>query len=241
MQQKSPAEQFLLLISLECNLRCPDCLYAKVLGNGHMPVKLVREKILPHLTGKHHVFIAGGEPTQHPSFWKIVGMIAGKKPAFVQILSNGIPFSKTQAQANAFASRMAKLAKLSGTPLFLRVSVDDAHSAKLKGGFAEMKKRVGILQNAFEKKPALGIWFFSSAGRGQTQQELIKKYCLPKDRTRFGTWVEGPFKQAGTVRRVSINPVGDVFPTESEMLAGRAAGNLRKQSLGKILRQPRFH
>ncbi len=239
--RKSPAEQFLLLITLECGHNCPDCLYAEVLGQGHMPFKMVKEKIAPHIKTGHHVTVAGGEPTIHPNYWRIIKVLASKKPEYLQVITNGVSFSNSKMQATEFASRLDKMAAVTHTPLLIRVSVDDFHAKRLKGGEVEMARRVKVIRGAFKKAHHVGLSFCAGLKRRQSGTALIKKYHLPREATDFFLWQRGRFKQAGTEQKMVITPKGVVYSTEQKMLLRQdALGRLRgKTSLGRIVRKRR--
>jgi organic radical activating enzyme len=238
LYRKSPDENFLLLITLKCGRNCKDCLYAELRGKQHMPLKMIEKAIAPHVTKFHHLDISGGEPAEHPQFWKIVGLLAGRNPTYLQVITNGISFSGSLKAAKEFASRLGKISQKSGTPISVRVSVDDFHAARLRGKEAEMVRRVKRIREAMESSPHLGLFFCSGTRKGQTKARLIRKYGLPKDRVISMPWKTGRQRKGGSFRRVLITPKGLVYRTERDMLqSSQPLGSLKKTKLPKILRR----
>ncbi len=234
--KKSPDEQMMLLITWNCNAKCPGCVYEKMLGKMHMPMKTFTKasKSIGHF---HEITIAGGEPTIHPKFWKMIEMVAARKPGWMQVITNGFAFSKTQRAAKEFLARMNAMATKAGVPILLRVSVDDFHARSLKGGAAELKSRVQNLLKVEPKKGMLELGFCASAAPRQSERALLRKYGLPKAKTYLGYWERG--KSGGTKPATIIAPDGHVYARESHLVEGkkRAMGNIRKEPLHKIRRR----
>lgn len=240
MPRKSPDEQLLLLITLKCKHGCPDCIYAEILGDKHIPMGIFRSRILPHVTEYHQITIAGGEPTLHPDFWNIVQMLAARKPEHLQIITNGVGFSNRAKQARNFLYALDSISGKTGTHIILRVSVDDYHAARLKGKAAELTERVKRVIAAEKGLQHLNLMFCAGRAPGQTMESLAKKYGLPMEKTISMSWKAGTGKPGGTMQKVVIEPSGEVFPTEEAMLKGRPIGNLRKERLPRILRRRHF-
>jgi hypothetical protein len=184
----------------------------------------------------HEVTVAGGEPTLHPKFWQMIERIISKKPQWLQVISNGVSFSKTQASAKAWLSRLESLAQKAGVPVYVRVSVDDFHTRGLKGGAKEVRKRVRNILRAEPESRLVTVGFCSHTAPKQSERALLEKYGLPREKTFVGVWSKAA--SGGTVQTTLITPEGRVYARESHMVQGQLPlGNLKKEPLGKIRRR----
>ena len=234
--KKIPEEQYLMLVTWECDAKCPGCVYEKLLGKMHMPMTTFKcaANSISHF---HEITLEGGEPTSHPKFWQMVELVAAKKPQWLQIISNGLRFSHTQKKARAFMSKLNKISTRTGTDVLLRLSVDDFHARALKGGEAEMARRVANVLKVAPKRGNLEVQFCSQRAPRQSEGAVRKKYGLPKDCTSFGVWEHG--KSGGTIQRTIITPKGHVFARESHLAEGskKALGNVMRNSMRSIQRR----
>jgi len=228
--KKSASENFLMLINLECSQGCPDCIYAKILGKGHMSITRIKDQIAPHITHFHHIDVSGGEPTEHPDFWKVIEILAARTPKYLRVITNGLSFSDDLSKANKFVSRLEKAASATGTPISFAVAADDMHASNLKGKAKEMKERVKVLLEAFKNKQNVGLYFCCGLRGAQTKQTLSAKYNIPKDKIVSFKWKKGKHKQYGTVKRLVITPNGHVYPTEAALVKGEPMGRIKSRS-----------
>ncbi|MFH1256926.1 MAG: radical SAM protein [Candidatus Diapherotrites archaeon] len=243
MPQKSPDERLLLLITSRCSGKCPECLYRENLGRqADLSLNALEEKILPFIGSRHEIHIAGGEPTEHPQFFKIIELIAGKNPAFIQIISNGLPFSGSKRDASAFALRLQSIADKSPTRIFARFSIDDIHAEGIKGGKGELARRAKIINEVFSKtRGKLGFGFYSLKDKGQKESEILRAYGLPRKRTMFSLGERG-FKLGGNEPTTFISAEGNVYRHEREFLRRQAPmGNITSLPLQEILKRRYTH
>lgn len=240
VQPKDPGEIFHLLVTWRCDGMCPGCIFSRQLHNHKdADMSLKTERVVVRKIGPfHEVSIVGGEPTNHPRFWKMVESIAAKKPRTLGITTNGRSFSKSEAAAKKWFSRMAGIAKKAepaGTAIFVTMSCGDRHAAGLKGGEAEMKQRIKTVKESLPKSGQFHFNFFAELLPNQSRQSVIAKYGLPKE-TATRLWERNP--EGGTSAETLIDPRGRVFRNEKDLLRGeKPIGNIGRHSLKELSRR----
>ena len=64
-----------LQITTACNMRCRHCMFSCTEHGRHMSMEVVRAAVKFAQDHSTELFIGGGEPTCHPRFWEIFGLI----------------------------------------------------------------------------------------------------------------------------------------------------------------------
>lgn len=238
--RKSPEERYHLLITWKCNLRCPGCLYEKNLGSMHIPLRTIK-KLTPTMTRFHEVCIAGGEPTLHPQFWKIIELIAKREPKNIQIVTNGYSFTGSGRKVRDFFSRLERISKTTGVKFGVEVSVDDFHLRRLKGKapkewVMDLRARAKRIAENLPRGKSIDFAFGTSLAPGQKERAVVAKYGLPQGLTSARAWEYNP--PGGTMPSVVVTPRGDVFIHERAAKANaNPIGSLRKESMRAIMRR----
>ena len=236
-QTKDSSQIFHLLVTWRCDGKCPGCIYSKQLHKKDQDMSKKTEQAVVKKIGQYHlVSMAGGEPTIHPRFWQMVKGILAKNPVSLEIVTNGLNFSKTQASAKRWFSTMNRLAQKPKTLISIIMSVGDLHANGLKGDQKELRQRIENVKSALPKKRGFGFDFFVELVPKQTKRAAIRKYRLPKE-THAAKWQTIP--KGGTVPETVIDPHGNVFATEAALLKGKKPlGNIRK-SMSALQRRRR--
>lgn len=228
LYKKSPDEKFMVLITWKCDSKCPGCVYEKLLGRLHMPMKTFG-RVKSGIGHFHEVAVAGGEPTLHPKFWEIIEKIAARKPSSFQIITNGLSFSRAQREAREFMARLNQIAAKAKIGIALRVSVDDFHCAGLKGGAKELKRRVQNMLKVASQGENLGVSFFAQRAPKQSTKALLAKYGLPESNTYVGVWKKD--NPGVTLHNTIFTPEGHVYARQADLVEGKMPlGNITKDS-----------
>lgn len=96
-----------LQITTRCNMSCDHCMFSCTEVGEDMTIDTVRAA--GHVFEDRGLFIGGGEPTLHPQFWEIVGVVMGIN---AMADTDGPPISLvTNGSVTATALRLAQLAR----------------------------------------------------------------------------------------------------------------------------------
>lgn len=80
-----------IVLTYKCNLLCPHCIFSCDKNGGHMSMGTLKKAINFFLeSGSKYLQISGGEPTEHPNFFRLMPKILDQtKSKEVNLLSNG--------------------------------------------------------------------------------------------------------------------------------------------------------
>jgi MoaA/NifB/PqqE/SkfB family radical SAM enzyme len=140
-----------LQITTRCNMTCPHCMFSCTARGKDMTMETVKAALAfhEHLGESQHVFIGGGEPTLHPQFWEIVGLVMGANAEWAN--SAGMPAVGlvTNGKNTTIALKLAALAETGC--LSVSLSRDQYHESiderviraftPTRGEFGEIRRR----------------------------------------------------------------------------------------------------
>ena len=78
-----------LQITTRCNMRCPHCMFSCTERGRDMSIETVKAACRFTENEEEDLFIGGGEPTLHPQFWEILGLVMASNSAWA--CSTGTP------------------------------------------------------------------------------------------------------------------------------------------------------
>ena len=110
-----------LQTTVRCNMACEHCCFAANATGTDMSIDTVKAALKFAAQSGDYLTIGGGEPTIHPQFWEIVGLVLAGTA-----LDDVVPLIVTNGKRKDIALRLAALAKRG--VLAVELSQDDFHS-----------------------------------------------------------------------------------------------------------------
>jgi len=185
-----------LQITTRCNMTCPHCMFSCSARGKDMTLETVKEAIAfqEQLGSNQQIFIGGGEPTMHPQFWEIVGLMMGVNAEWAD--GSGVPAVGlvTNGKNTEIALKLAMLAQTGAMSVSL--SCDQYHEPideRVVRAFTPVRNEFGEIRRRENDCRDLrgNIAFVSDIGRahrlgyGQTRGCNDCDYMVVPDGTIF--------------------------------------------------------
>ena len=228
-------------ITDKCSAGCNSCIFD--CGPHRKDAKHLNTDVLlaalPHFNKRSKVFVTGGEPTEHPDFFKIIDGVA-KQFKKVTLTTNG-SWIKNEKAAEEFISKIPK-------NVSIRMSVDTPHALKI----SDLKEKVQVFKKVCKK---LKRDYFFKMGIVKDEHEFINvpHFGLTGEEVSMIHWISNTASRYyPSKKQVFISSSGKVFPSEGDYRlflnaekegvssVGKPVGDIHKEGMNEILKRMNY-